>query len=133
MALDSNDTERVYDLFGLSAQAGQYYVYAVVSQFGAFVETYSYSTIKTELDTRLAAISAEAETHIEAAVDRYEAITPWGNKKIHTTADGAQGRIVDDVDEVEKIRQYVARKNGFRVPKGGWLTEKPDVGGRMIR
>lgn len=125
MALDANDTARIYDLFGIPQAGTVWQTYALDSLFGPFGEEYTFSSIITELDARLVALTATQELHVEAAVDEYETITPFGNLEIHKSASGSEGRIIDDEDKIERIRQYCARKVGFKVPVGGYLREKP--------
>jgi hypothetical protein len=123
MALSDANKVLLYEVFGVPMAGEGYEAQHITSLYGPFSETYDFSTIVTDLDTRLAAMTSAQEDRIEALLSEASTIKTHSVVRVDRDPSGAQGRIVDHEREQEKIRRALGTVIGFYVPRGGYMME----------
>jgi hypothetical protein len=132
--LDANQTTQTFDIFGLPQNGNGFVAFAMLTLWGPSGEPYSFSTLVTQLNTLLSALTTYQCTRVTTLLTRWDSITSTSPLEIWKSTSGAEGRIVDYPAERENIRQELAGIIGFAVPRGGFMAQAKSAigGGGMI-
>ena len=134
MALTPAQTISVYNAVGLKASGGTFYRY----KFNAFAFddvasqtiSYSYAAVKTAIDTRLAALTADEVTWLGTH------ITTWDNTvtSSFSKSAGPDGVLLDDENEHRKATALIISLVGIEVePVAIGGDGSNGMGGRVTR
>jgi len=130
MALSATNRVRTFEVFGLPPEGSDQTIVTTlahlpVTQLQTWEPTFSHSNIsniRASIDANLAAISAETQARIEMFLEQWEIIV-ISPMSISKADNGVEGRIVDNEEQREIIRQRIGNLVGVWVPRGGWMRE----------
>jgi hypothetical protein len=130
MALSAANISKVYELLGIP-QGGAGVIVTSLSHVPpslaqAWTSTYTegdFAEIVTKINARLAALSAETQTLVEAW------LTQWDSIKTATSLKLSGEVEMDFEEEAQKCREAVGNLAGIAVPFGGFLKETQDIYG----
>jgi hypothetical protein len=120
--LDSDQKALIYEIFGVPQQGDGFYAAAIATIMGPFGQAYTFTTIITQLDALLAALTTYQCTRVTIHTTRWGVIGSTSQIVINEGASGAKGVLVDYPAEREEIRQSIAKIIGFWCPEGGFLN-----------
>lgn len=123
MALSATNIAKTYRIFGIPQNGNAFVAFNLTSLYGPSGESFDFSTIVTALNTKLAAISAEQQTLIEALLTRWDSITSYDPLTVGKSGSGASGDLVNYPKERSAIRMELCNIIGFYCPEGGFHAE----------
>ena len=121
MPLTDSQKDGVREILGVPASA-PWNVEQLVGLYGSVAETYDLTRVISELNTKLAAVTADEELRVEALLARWLAIGATSQLRV-TAAGTTRGVLVDAPAERDAIRAALANAIGFSVPAGGFAAE----------
>jgi hypothetical protein len=131
MALSAIYTAKYYEIIGLPLSGSDNVItttlaHMPITQIGRYEPTFTHSDIsslRTSINARLAVITAETQTLVEARIDRYYEIGPTNPMSIREADNGVKGNIIDYDQERKIIRTQLGNLIGVYVPEDGWCGE----------
>jgi hypothetical protein len=138
MALTAAETTLLYELLGIPECDDGQLVNPLASMIGTFSETFDWTAVKTDLETRLAAMAADGtgrEARVQVLLSTYSDVAN-DPMQVNRSATGAAGRLVDRPAQVGRLREAVGTILGIAVPSGGFIAEmrqRAGYGSRVIR
>jgi hypothetical protein len=126
MPLSSTQITQIFEIVGVPQDGNGAVFSSVATLFGPAYENYDMAAIVTQINTKLAALSATQITRCTELLDRFTAITATSPLTISDSSAG-KGVIVNHPQERSSIRESLGNLLGIAVPSGGFMAEAKRV------
>lgn len=136
MALTDHVKHNIYVMLGLPEQNTVLIIDGLTQRskenYTGFSPTYvtgDYSAIHTQVEARLAALTAESETEATALSVEWDAITSYDPMRITDGENNAKGNIINNPEKRGNIVRRMMNCIGIAIPAGGWVADAYKAGG----